>query len=91
MFNLPDLIKHESFQEGKHAPHPPFPTSKKVSTDLHSKEATYITELIFNDLCKASICPKLEKLCNEDRYRQNSQVLSDKTTPLKETYLNAFI
>lgn len=91
MFNLPDLIKHESFQEGKHVPQPPFPTFKNISTVLRSKEAIGITELIFNDLCKASICPKLEKLCNENRYRQNSQALSDKTTPLKETYLNIFI
>lgn len=64
---------------------------KNVSTDLHSKEATYIRELISNDLCKASICPKLERLCNEDWYRQNSQVLSDETTPLKEIFLHVFL
>lgn len=49
--------------------HPP--TFKNVSSDLHSKEATYIWELIFNNVCKASICPKSEKLCNENWSRQN--------------------
>lgn len=94
MFNLPDLIKHESFQEGKHVPHPPSPTFKNVSTDLHSKKATYIIELIFNDLCKASICPKLEKLCNEDQYRQNSpsfiwQNRTSKGNLFKHIYIKA--
>ena len=54
------------------SPNPQSPLLKNVSIDLHSREATYIRELIFNYLCKASICFKSEKLCNKDWSRQNS-------------------
>lgn len=55
----------------------------KMSVPIFIPEATHKRELVFSDLCKASVCPKSERLCNEDWYRQSPGV-----PPTKGNYLN---